>query len=338
MIVLRRLNHSLTHITAAILSLTYAWLISHTTYVTTGLQFVAPLLVMMLVHIISQYCNEGLRPGFAHSIYLSTAKTTIVTAGIIMIMNIFAPMPAQTTANTYEVINGLLTIAMCLGILSIILALIALAIFLAFKGLTLIWRTIIKKKSGPTNSRLLDVTSIVFVSLFLSSMSLEGIPNIYSFSTHNQSTASYMVAATPQKVWKTMETATSPKFPLPDILHIFPQPIAVLVDEGTSLHAKRIVKIKGREGEGNLKLKVIKRTENTVIFKVIDDTSPIANWVKHKSLSYTIFPEQHGTRLNVTLKYDRKLSPAWFFTPAIKLAAFFAMDVLARDTKKRAER
>jgi hypothetical protein len=48
-------------------------------------------------------------------------------------------------------------------------------------------------------------------------------------------------------------------------------------------------------------------------------------------------PDGAGTLLTVTSDYDRLLSPAWFFRPYIGLASYLAVNVLARDTKQRAE-
>jgi hypothetical protein len=70
---------------------------------------------------------------------------------------------------------------------------------------------------------------------------------------------------------------------------------------------------------------------------VISDTSPYAQWVAFHTLTYQVTPNAQNTQLDVTLEYDRLLSPAWFFTPAIKGAAHLAMSVLARDVKLRAE-
>jgi hypothetical protein len=39
----------------------------------------------------------------------------------------------------------------------------------------------------------------------------------------------------------------------------------------------------------------------------------------------------------VASDYDRLLSPAWFFRPYIRVPAYLAVDVLARDAKERAE-
>lgn len=135
-----------------------------------------------------------------------------------------------------------------------------------------------------------------------------------------------------------MEQATSPSFPLPAILSSFPQPVDVVIDEGTALGATRKVAFQGREGAGFLTLIVTERSDTQAVFRVISDTTPYANWIAYKSLTYTVQPENSGTRLSVSLDFDRLLAPSWFFTPMTKGASRLAMDVLARDVKSRSER
>ena len=85
-------------------------------------------------------------------------------------------------------------------------------------------------------------------------------------------------------------------------------------------------------------MQVVERTDEFAVYRVIKDTSPIANWVKHNSISFRVNTTPSGARLTVTADYDLLLAPAWFFQPLVALAARLAVDVLARDTKARAER
>jgi len=99
------------------------------------------------------------------------------------------------------------------------------------------------------------------------------------------------------------------------------------------MDAKRVVKFKGREGEGLLSLIVTHRTPNIASFTVLSDTSPIAQWVAHQSIHYQVEPAGQHTQLTVSIQYERKLAPAWFFKPVMKGAMAMAMNVLARDVK-----
>jgi len=72
-------------------------------------------------------------------------------------------------------------------------------------------------------------------------------------------------------------------------------------------------------------------------FALPEDSSDIAGWVRQRALSFRVEPAGTGSLLTVSLEYDRLLSPAWFFRPYIRLASYLAVDVLARDTKERAQ-
>jgi len=182
-----------------------------------------------------------------------------------------------------------------------------------------------------------ELASILLTGVFLVAASLEGVKGVYSFSRESSSSAAQLVSATKAQVWQALQTATEPTFPLPTVLSVFPQPVEVVVDEGTSLNAHRVVKFKGREGEGYLRLRVVERSQEHVRFRVLADSSPIANWVAHRSLTYRVEKRGLATRLVVVLEYDRLLAPAWFFNTLIGGATHIAMDVLARDVKNRAE-
>jgi hypothetical protein len=61
----RRLQPALLHLIAGGLALVYAWLVSGTHYVTSGVQFVSPLAVVLLVHLLWLALRRELKTGFA---------------------------------------------------------------------------------------------------------------------------------------------------------------------------------------------------------------------------------------------------------------------------------
>ena len=196
-------------------------------------------------------------------------------------------------------------------------------------------RLMIKDKNKAGKNRLNENGSVVLTLILLVLASLEGIPGAYRFSTGADASVTLQVKATPQQVWNALETATSPDYPIPDLLRAIPKPIAVILYEGTSLNAKRVVQFVGREGSGLLELQVVERTTNKVIYKVTNDSSPIAGWVSHRSLTYGVEKTAFGVNLTVSLKFDRNLSPAWFFNPFIRYAGVSAVTVLAKDVRER---
>ncbi|CAN0604906.1 unnamed protein product, partial [Ectocarpus sp. 12 AP-2014] len=127
------------------------------------------------------------------------------------------------------------------------------------------------------------------------------------------------------------------EFPLPGILQAFPQPVAVRVDEGTELGAKRVVVFAGREGRGELHLEVVEREGLRSVFETVSDSTPMANWIAITSITYEVVPHDQGSLLRVTLDYERLLAPSLIFEPMMAFAGNLSMGVLAEDTKARAE-
>jgi hypothetical protein len=227
-------------------------------------------------------------------------------------------------------------VVVCSAMIALVVLLVVAAIrILAALIRMLFWGTG-QDKGGP-DSRLFDFGSVGVAVVLIGAASLEGMPGGFAFSGDDRATASHFVAAPPEAVWEAMGTATTPEFPLPVLLALFPQPVAVTTDEGVALGANRVVMFQGREGAGALRLQVIERTEHVAAFAVLSDTTPYAGWIAYQRLTYRVDPVAGGTVVSVTLDYERKLAPAWFFGPAMKGAAFLAVDVLARDVTARAE-
>jgi hypothetical protein len=330
----------LIHLIAGGLALVYAWLISGTHYVTSGLQFVSPLAVVLLAHLAWLAVRRELRMGFAMVAFGRMLATAICIVLFTAVCAVYAPIPVGA-ANSDDVERGGLGAVVllfgCLAVLALVVLAAALAIYGIALGVKYVYRMIRGPPDGPGESRLFDASVASLALLTIGSASLEGLRPTLTFATHGSASVTMVVAASPARVWQEVGKATSPRFPLPTMLRTIPQPVAVVVDEGASLGARRIVGFKGREGEGDLVLKVVRRTEREAVFEAVSDASPIAMWVHHRSLTFRVEPTGAESRLTVASDYDRLLSLAWFFGPYIRAAAYLAVDVLARDTKERAE-
>jgi hypothetical protein len=328
------------HLLAGSLALYYAWNISHSDYVTTGVQFVSPLAVVLTAHLAWLAAARGYQPGFS-GIVLGRSFTT--TLGIVVgtaFAAIYAPVPAEASTDLGSTIGAILSMFACLAVLGLVLAAAAallLGISYAVYALFNVVRRWLGRPPGAGETRLYDVGVLIFALLAIGTASLEGIVGAFSFAPADQSFSRISVAAPPARVWDAVGVATSPTFPLPIMLKSIPQPVAIVLDEGTALGAKRIVHFKGREGEGDLTLQVTERTNDKVVFRALSDNSPIAMWIQQKAITFRVQADGSGSTLTVTSDYDRLLSPSWFFKPYIRVAAFLAVDTLARDTKQRAE-
>jgi hypothetical protein len=321
------------YIIASALALLYAWNLSGTRFVTTGLQFVAPLAVILAAHLVWLAFKGQLRPGFAHAAFTRSVVTAFGISALSILTDTIAPMPAEAA-------DGIETVGMviaCLLVLALVVGAAALVIYVVSMIGHAIYRAI-RGPKDPGGDKLHDFGAVALALSVIGVASLEGVIPALKFAGDGRASSSVIVAASTERLWQEIGKATSPEFPLPLALKSIPQPVAVLVDEGATLGARRVVRFKGREGEGDLVLKVERRTDQEAMFEAVSDSSPIAMWVRHKALTFRVDQQPAGQKLTVTLDYERLLAPAWFFGPFMRQASYFAVDVLARDTKERAEK
>jgi hypothetical protein len=329
------------HVTLGALALTYAWLLSGTSLVTTAAQFVSPLAIVLLGHVAWLGLRGQLAVGFAPLVFRRAFVTSLLVVVVTALGAIVAPMPADAAVG--EFLGAALGVIACVAMIAVVMAAataivggIGYAIYWSARSLWTWWRgRNPSSRSGDTG--LFDAGAVVLALAAIVAMSLEGIVPALTANRVDGAGSSVLVATPPARVWAEVGKATSPSFPLPALLHTIPRPVAVIIDEGASLGARRVVRFKGREGEGDLVLQVTRRTDIEAVFTAQSDGSPIAMWVRHKALTFRVEAEGLGTRLTVSSDYDGLLSPAWFFRPYVRLAVYFAVDVLARDTRQRAE-
>jgi hypothetical protein len=332
----RRVWNVIPHLIAGSVTLTYAWYVSQTKLVTTSVQFVSPLAVMILCHLLCQCLSGGYAAGFSRRVLGRSVVTAFAILIAVGIGTIVAPYPAE--ANAGEVFGVILMVILCLAVVAAVLLAIALPIYLLGRGSIAVMKVLRKgSKDGPPSNTLNDGAAIMIVMTSIGILSLEGIRPALNFNTRQTTVSSYVIRANSEKVWSTASVATSPDFPLPIALRSIPQPVKIMMDEGVGLGARRVVLFAGREGSGELSMRIAERTATEASFEVITDTSPISTWVAFRTLTFRIEPTTDGTRLTAELQYDRLLSPAWFFRPFMGLAAYLAVDTLARDIRQRAE-
>lgn len=322
----------LPHFLIGAVAMLFAWYVSGTTFRTSGVQFVTPVMVMVISHFAWAYFRRSLMPGFAALIMGRTFMTAIFVAGVFFLGQLVMPMPAQA-ASSEEIGTVIAMVIMCAVFVAVVGAVTAAIGYLLVKSIKRIL-SIFGGRSGP-NSRLFDGGSLVLICALMGFVSLEGTSAGYAFNGEDQATAARHIDAPPDAVWRALQTATSPDFALPNILAGFPVPTKVVVDEGTQLGANRVVLFKGREGAGRLSLKVISQGGDKAVFQVMSDTTPYAQWIGLKELTFRVVADGSGARLFVTLRYDRKLSPAFVFQPMMRGAAYLGMDVLTRDVAAR---
>jgi hypothetical protein len=333
----RRYQMLCVHIGAAGLGVLFAWQVFQSDYVQTALQFIGPALVIMGVHFIWLAMSTTLRSGFSILVYRRSSQTAFGLLFVVFVGDSVLPTPAEAQSTMLQAAGSVLGVLACLFVAVVVAWLFVVIVRFILSVIKRVYMWARGIENSDDDSTLFDFGSLIVVFAITLGASLEGIPNTFGFAGNGQSTVVHVIDAPAPLVWDAMNTATSPRIPLPNILRSFPKPTAVVVDQGVGLGAVRVVKFEGREGVGHLTLHVTERTKDMARFEVVSDTSPFAAWVKYHALTYRVAPDGGATKLAMTLDYERLLAPAWFFTPAIKGAAYLAMDVLARDVKHRSE-
>jgi len=173
------------------------------------------------------------------------------------------------------------------------------------------------------------VYSVLLLPLVL--MSLEGVTPITSLPAAGTATATQSVGATPAAVEAALTTAprfdrTSP----PAFLGLgFPLPLAA-DGAGLAVGDRRTIWFSGRNGtRAALVLQVAEREAGHVRFHAVSDQTAIARWLGWQDADVTwqgISADR--TRVTWTLRYSRRLSPAWYFGPFEQYAATLSAQYL----------
>lgn len=205
----------------------------------------------------------------------------------------------------------------------------------------------VRRKRG-NESRVYSVVGIAM--LFLS---VEGITPATSFDRQEVAEASRVIEASPADVRTAL--AGTPGFyePLPFYLRLgFPRPIAAS-GQGLDVGDRRVITFgtespmepMGEESHdhhyeeaagdgGTLTLEVVASEPGRVVFEAVEDRTAFTHWIDWGLSVVTWEPiDPHRTSVTWTLRFERRLSPAWYFGPwqryAATRAAGYLIDTVA---------
>jgi hypothetical protein len=183
--------------------------------------------------------------------------------------------------------------------------------------------------------RRLDVRLYGLILLPFLPLSLEGVRPSLSFSRAEEVTVERTVPASAEAVQRSLESTPLFEESLPLFLRIrFPRPAAIWGD-GLEPGAYRAIRFtEAEEPPGILVLRVSARSPGFVRFEAESDTSMIAHWLEWRSVDVRWESLSPGaTRVRWTLRYERRLDPAWYFGPweryAVRLAAGYLVETAA---------
>ena len=165
--------------------------------------------------------------------------------------------------------------------------------------------------------------------------SLEGVRPELSFNRWEQVSVERSVPGSPADVERAL--AARPRFEkrLPAYLRLrFPRPLETQ-GEGVAVGDRRRIRFGGGEGKpGDLILRVSEHEPGLVRFTAVTDASHVAHWLDWKEAEIRFAQAAPGkTRVHWTLRYVRRLDPAWYFEPweryAVGRAAEYLIECVA---------
>lgn len=261
-----------------------------------------------------------------HATDLNRSALLFIGLPTILAIAVAVSPPAKTTIGI--AFRGI-TIALLLsGILFIegtICILIAAPIFYLvglFVALIIDWarRRADRSKRGWPSLLLLPVVML----------SLEGTGPATTLNRQESVSVERILPATPDQVESAL--AAIPQFDdeLPLFFRLgFPRPGATS-GSGLAVDDERIVTFPMKAGTGSLEFRVVEARPGLVRFRLSSDTTPYHYWIGFDESLVRWSDADSATRVSWTLKYQRRLDPAWYFGPIERYATQRAADYLIR--------
>lgn len=244
-----------------------------------------------------------------------------------------APKPRTGTGSVMRVI----TLALMLS--SIVFAEGMVCIFLAapifYLVGYLVTKTVAALRGGAPRGR---NSYAVLALLLILPTGFEGTLPGVEFDREESVTVSRVVRGTPDEVGAAL--AGRPGFApeLPPFLRIgFPIPVATR-GSGLAVGDERVIVFAHKHGghveRGALSFRIAERDSQFVRFTPVGDDSYVTHWLTWRSSEVRWSAESPTTtRVEWTLRYRRRLDPAWYFKPleryGVGVAAGYLIDALA---------
>lgn len=327
-------------ILATIIAIWFAFSVSASAYVTTGVMFVGPAAVILA-------CHLGLDMLVYHSavcasrIFMRSFASSLLLLAIPIFLLLALPEHAHADTSGIQISNFFAQLGVaiyCTIIAAIVIGVPLGAIWLLWQAFRSLKRyyfpaTLEKKDENTTIN---EFGSVFMALAILVGLSLEGLSQAYNFNQDESVSAQIDISAAPEFVWKAIGNASPPNVDLPFWLAMLPHPDSVAKDEGSTPGASRVIRFAGREGAGNMTMVARAVNSDSQTWDVVSDSTPLAHWAQLQSVSYTVTSAPAGSSLVVTGRFKRVLSPAWFFKPYMRIVVTSAMQVLAQDKHDRA--
>jgi hypothetical protein len=175
------------------------------------------------------------------------------------------------------------------------------------------------------------------LGLVLAPLSLEGVLPRFEMAREEVVVVERIVMANPEAVRATLAAQMRFDATLPLFLRIgFPTPGATS-GSGLALGDQRSVEFLHAHHPGTLVLEITASTPDSIVFTAVADDSYITHWLAWRSAEVRLQEIAPGhTLVTWTLRYRRRLDPAWYFKPleryGVGLAAEYLIQTLTTPT------
>lgn len=180
------------------------------------------------------------------------------------------------------------------------------------------------------------------IPMLVAILSVEGTSDVTTLERHNTATATTVTTTSPQELLHQLATP----FELPPsnnwMLGLFPMPHTI---EAGSLEVGDLHRVHTRyhrwfvtnTHEGVIEVRIDTVTPERVTISFVRDTSYFSSYVRLISSDIELVSDANSlTHVSLTIRYERRLDPAWYFQPiqayAMKMMATHLInEVLIRD-------
>jgi hypothetical protein len=189
-----------------------------------------------------------------------------------------------------------------------------------------------ERRSGFAHGPLLALLAMAIPAM-------EGVVPRFEFPREAAVTRTRIVAAAPAEVERALAAPMRFDRPLPRFLRLgFPTPGAT---EGAGLGVgdRRTVEFRHGHHPGTLAMQVHASSPGRVLFTPVGDDSYLIHWLTWRSAEVRWRAVPGGTEVRWTLRYRRRLDPAWYFAPleryGVGVTAGYLIDALATPRAER---
>lgn len=247
-------------------------------------------------------------------------QSALLFIGIPLVLSLLLAQTPKPKSTTGVIMKGTTLSLLLFGILlfeGIICILMAAPLFYLVAAIIAAIITRHQRRTGQDEKWYGDKMNCTCIAV-LAMMSLEGVTEALSFGRDEVVVVRREVSLSAGEVMQVL--AAPPEFDeaeLPLFLKLgFPLP-QEFRGQGLAIGDERVIHFAGGEGDpGDVVVRVVESSSNKVVFRLVKDESHIDHWLAWKEIAWEVAKNSAGNNeVSITMSYERKLDPAWYFKP-----------------------